>query len=113
MAETMSGGGCATFIKLGLQYKLCKCNVSLKSLIREIWITEGKMHIVNCYNQCKSVLEELEEILRKTGSPAIWVEGFNAHSPLWESQDMDSIGEVIEELLDRGNLIMLNDNTAT
>lgn len=108
------GGGCATFVKIGLQYKLCECNVSLENLITEVWTTEGKLVIVNCYNPCKPlVLLELEEMMSKTGSSAIWVGDFNAHSPLWGSQDMDSNGKVIEELLDRGNLIILNDNSPT
>lgn len=50
------------------------------------------MLTVNFYNPCKPlVLEEFEEILSKTGSPAIWVGDLNPHSPLWRSQDFDSM----------------------
>lgn len=79
-----SRGGCATFIKEGFQYKRYEYDGSLECLITEVWCTEGKFHIVNCYNPPNPLMfSELEEVMEKTGSRTVWVGDFNAHNPLW------------------------------
>ena len=47
------------------------------------------------------------------GPPVIWVGDFNAHNPLWGSQERDANGSVIQDLLDNNNLVIMNDTSPT
>lgn len=93
------GGGCATFIKAGIQYKVVDHYSSVECVITQIWSAQGKISVVNLYNPCKLLtMEELDGIMEKVESPVIWVGDFNGHNPLWGSKKMDRNGMVIEEL---------------
>lgn len=60
-----SGGGCATFIKSGIQYKVCEYELSLECLIVEVWSHQGKLSLVNFYNPCKPLgLAELTKVTK-------------------------------------------------
>lgn len=72
------------------------------------------MSLINFYNPCKPlILSEIEGIINKVTSPIIWVGNFNAHNPLWGSQQRDANGAVLEEFLDSCNLVTVNDNRPT
>uniref|UniRef100_A0A0E9S2Q3 Endonuclease/exonuclease/phosphatase domain-containing protein n=1 Tax=Anguilla anguilla TaxID=7936 RepID=A0A0E9S2Q3_ANGAN len=45
--------------------------------------------------------------------PIIWVGDFNAHNPLWVSDSKDINGIVVEEFLDKYDLVAINDGRPT
>lgn len=109
-----SGGGCATFIRTGIQYKPVKWEGALECVITQVWCHEGKFNLINCYNPCKPLVQaEFEDILDRVGTPIIWVGDYNAHNPLWGSIEKDSNGTIIEEFLDLANLVVLNTGAPT
>ncbi len=44
------GGGCATFIKKGLQYRRIEIITDLECIVVEIWSERGKIYVINYYN---------------------------------------------------------------
>ena len=108
------GGGCAVFLRIGIQYKACECESSLECQIIEVWSPQGKISVLNYYNPCNQlVLTELEALVSRISTPLIWTGDFNAHNPLWGSQGKDANGAVVEDLLDNTNLVIMNDGSAT
>ena len=46
-------------------------------------------------------------------APFLLLGNFNAHSPLWGSQNLDNKGKIIEGLLDRNDIALFNDGLIT
>lgn len=108
------GGGCAIFLKSGIQYKLCECESPLECQIIQVWSPQGKISVLNYYNPCRQlVLSEMEALVSEISTPIVWTGDFNAHKPLWGSQGKDANGAVVEDLLDNTNLVIMNDGSAT
>ena len=107
------GGGCIIFIKQGIQYKVLGKGTQLEYVIIEVWTREGTIRIANFYNPCKKLSNELlEELAVHLGGKVICCGDFNAHSTLWGSGS-DRNGTVIEDLMERKNLVCLNNGTGT
>ena len=109
-----SGGGWATFVKNGLQYRkvdVCSCG---ECLAVEVWSRHGSITVLNYYNPCKPlVLSDFDDTMEKVRCPVIWVGDFNAHNPLWGSDHRDSNGVIIEDFLDKYDLVVINDGRPT
>lgn len=45
-----SGGGCATFIKIGTQCQRRAVNTTLECVVTEVWTETGRINIGNMYN---------------------------------------------------------------
>ena len=109
-----TGGGCATFVRVGVQYQRVALATQLECVAVRVWGEQGRMNVVNFYNPCKQLnVDELEKISDGAGGPVIWVGDFNAHNPLWGSKDRDKNGEVVEELMDRRGMVCMNDGGGT
>ena len=109
-----TGGGCAIFVRAGVQYQQVVLTTTLECMAVRVWGEQGRMNIVNFYNPCLQLrADELEKVTEEVGTPVIWVGDFNAHNPLWGSRDRDRNGEVIEELMDKQGLVCLNDGRPT
>lgn len=92
-------GGCAIFVKRGLQFREVKKGGDLEYIVIEIWTNSGSMGIINFYNPCRKLESEyLDEMWENLNEKGIWCGDFNAHSTLWGDRD-DSNGNVIEEYL--------------
>ncbi|KAG5873327.1 hypothetical protein JTB14_005307 [Gonioctena quinquepunctata] len=57
--------------------------------------------------------EELEDLISQLPIPFLLVGDMNAHNPLWGSLRRDIRGSILEQLLDRDNLILLNSGAMT
>jgi len=76
-----SGGGCATFVKTGVQYRKIDINSDIECLAVEVWSSISPITVINYYNPCKSlVLLDFDEIMEKVRCPVIWIGDFNAHN---------------------------------
>ncbi|MCI4382155.1 hypothetical protein PGIGA_G00260520 [Pangasianodon gigas] len=111
--DSGNGGGCAVFIKEGINHSRVQTTQDLELIVVEIWTKEGNVKIINFYNPCKKLeKEKLERILEHWRGKIIWCGDFNAHSTVWGDQE-DANGEVIEELMDEKELVCLNDGSGT
>ena len=80
----------------------------------EVWSSHNSITVLNYYNPCKTlVMSDFDDIMGKTRSPVIWVGDFNAHSPLWGSDHRDHNGVIIEDFLDKYDLVVINDGRPT
>ncbi len=112
--EAGKGGGCITFVKEGIPYRVLEKGVELEYIVLEIWIEKNNYVIINIYNPCKRLmLNHLEEIKGLNGEKVICCGDFNAHSSLWGGQLTDANGQVIEEILEKENLVCVNDGRYT
>lgn len=109
-----SGGGCATFIKVGVPYRVLGKGEGLEYLVTEVWCNNGSLKVVHFYNPCKRLdIDALELVEGQEGGKIIWLGDFNAHSSLWGGDKTDHNGLVLEELMDRKGLVCLNDGSPT
>lgn len=108
------GGGCATFIRAGVEFRVVSVESSLEVLVVEIWSNTGRFSLINFYNPCLRLCPaELDDVLRQVRTPVIWTGDFNAHNDLWGSDRTDGNGEVVENMMYDFDLVCLNDGRAT
>ena len=70
-----SGGGCATFVKNGLQYRKADV-VSSECLAVEVWSRRNSVTVLNYYNPCKTlVMSDFDDIMGKIR----WTAVYRAH----------------------------------
>lgn len=109
-----SGGGCATFVKIGLQYRIIDISSNLECLAVEIWSNQNSITVLNYHNPCQPlVLSDFDEIMEKIRCPVVWIGDFNAHNPLCGSDHRDKNGVIVEEFIDKYELVVLNDGRPT
>lgn len=108
------GGGCATFISQDVQYRRVNMTVELECVVVEVWTTTGRLTVVNLYNPCLSLdVAELDQVMKQVQPPVVWTGDFNTHNPLWGSEKRDLNGSVLEDFMDRFNLVVMNDGRPT
>lgn len=108
------GGGCATFIKAGIEYRVVPIESTLELIVTEIWSVTGRISLLNFYNPCLCLsAAELEDVMRQVRPPVIWTGDFNAHNVLWGSSKTDGNGVVVENIMQDFNLVCLNDGHPT
>lgn len=67
------GGGCATFVRRGVQYREIKKGNELEYVIIELWTRMGSIKVIIFYNPCRQQeVEQLEEIWENVDGKAIW-----------------------------------------
>lgn len=112
--EDGNSGGCVTFIKEGMSYRVLEKGISMEYIVVEIWLGVKNYVIINYYNPCKRLTQNsLEEIKGIREERVIWCCDFNAHNTLWGGLSTDINGLIIEEMIESNNLVCLNDGSGT
>merc|ERR1711976_637296 len=57
--------------------------------------------------------QDLIDLLEQLPAPLILLGDFNAHNPLWGSEKMSTRGRILENILDKFNLLCLNEKEET
>ena len=106
------GGGCATFVREGVPYRVVEVDLGLECVVVEIWVGSKNIMVVNLYNPCRKLeLGQLEMLVRDRG--CVVCGDFNAHNILWGSEGTDYNGRVVEDLVENRQLVVLNDGAGT
>jgi len=80
----------------------------------KVWSTVGWFTLVNFYNPCLRLeMDKLDDIMDQVRLPVVWTGDFNAHNPLWGSRNIDVNGVLIEDFIDKNNLVLLNNGRLT
>lgn len=109
-----TGGGVATCIQQGLNYRVVETMLDVEAVLVEVWMNNTKVRIVNFYNPCLAIVREVLEELCEAGRGAlIFCGDFNAHNTLWGGARTDDNGNVVEDFLDDFGLVCLNDGGNT
>lgn len=110
----MVGGGVATFVQQGINYRILEMNEDVEVVLVDIWIDKTRLRIINFYNPCKVIVRKALESLCEVGHGNILFCGdFNAHNTLWGGTKTDVNGITVEEVMDDFNLSCLNDGSST
>jgi len=81
------GGGCATFIKQGIPYKILGVGNEQEYVAVKVWAGKRELVIFNYYNPCKRLEKnKLEELEGQNFNNIIWCGDFNGHNTLWGSE---------------------------
>lgn len=108
-----NGGGCATFVRKGIQYRELKKGNEQEYIIIEVWTRVGSVRVINFYNPCKQLeVGHLEEMWENMEGKTVWCGDFNAHSAVWGNKE-DSNGRIVESFMEEQGLVCLNDGTST
>ena len=84
-------------------------NTVLECVATEVWTDRGKITIVNLYNPCIKLEDNhFQEIVDKISEPMVWVGDCNAHNELWGSKKRNRNGKIVEEFIDKNQLVVLN-----
>src|SRR5206468_8478145 len=110
------GGGVAILIKTGINFK----NINLKfnkieGIAIEIFTNNNnKLTVVNVYDPPVQLvdLEDYAQVF-SIGGRVVVTGDFNAHNPLWKSEQMDRRGRCIEDMLEDYDFTMLNTGQPT
>lgn len=107
-------GGCAFFIHSTISYREISIQSNMECGAVEIYLTNSAISLINVYH-CKQSfkIQDFLNILNKLTSPVVLCGDFNAHNPLWGSSHLDSKGRVIDNLLEKTDLVLLNDGNGT
>lgn len=109
-----AGGGVATFIQQGINYRNLNIDKEIEAVMVEIWVSKTKIKIVNFYNPCKKIVREMLDDMCEGGNGKLVICGdFNAHNTLWGGTKIDGNGTTIEEFMDDYKLVCLNDGRNT
>ncbi len=80
----------------------------------EVWEGSHSIKVIHFYNPCEKLSKEvLENIRGNTNQKVIWCGDFNAHNILWGSVKTDYNGLIVEEMLDWGQLVCINNGCST
>ena len=86
----------------------------LECVTTEVWTNQGKITIVNLDSPCFHLEDNhFQEIVDKISEPVVWVGDFNAHNELWGSKKRNRNGKIVEEFIDKKQLVVLNDGRPT
>src|SRR6201995_5719006 len=112
---TQQGGGLATLIRSGIKYN----NIDIKfnkieAVAVELHLKQNTITVINVYDP-PDRLVDMDDYrqLFGIGGRVIVTGDFNAHHPLWKSEQTDRRGECIEVMLDSYDFALLNTGQPT
>lgn len=112
--ESGQGGGVATFIQNGMCYRVNHISTDHESIVVKVWTDKGKVDIINYYNPCGKLSQDiLEDVGGTMEDNVVWCGDFNSHNSLWGSNSTDANGLVIEEFIDSHGFVCINNGEGT
>ena len=119
-------GGAAVIVKKSVNQQEIKLDTILQACAVRIftnkWVTICSIYLEpNLENRLSDVmgnprsleLNDLQHLINQLPEPYILLGDFNAKHTLWGESYCDPRGNVIEELLDRNNVVLMNDGSPT
>ena len=88
---------------------------NLQSIAIKVSLHQTIISICSIYIPPKHKLNknEIENLIEQLPTPIILMENFNAHSKMWECNDTNLTGKILESILESSELYILNDKTHT
>jgi len=107
-------GGVAIAIKPGIPHSEVPLNTNLQAQAVRITL-HRTFTLCNIYipPPSKPTPQDFDDLINQLPQPFLLVGDFNAHSTQWGNRNTDPKGRLIENLIIRHNLCMLNDNSPT
>ena len=112
-SDERRGGGIATLIKTGINYKEYKTETSMECLPIEIGSKVNPLKIINVYIPPTPEIDKKDYVHLFTGNNTVIVGDLNAHHPLWHHTEINKRGKIVEELMEDNNFVILNTGQPT
>lgn len=111
---TIAQGGVATLINNNFSSEEFDINTSLQAVAVKVFFPI-KFIICNVYLPGSSNItkNDLENLIKQFDAPFMIVGDFNCHNPLWGSNRIDNRGNIIESIINKNNLNILNNGDPT
>ena len=107
-------GGAAIIINKSIQHSILKLNSPLQAVaVRAIFgksITVCSIYLPGAIGY---TISDLQNLLSQLPPPFVLLGDFNAHNPLWGSNELDNYGSIVEDILNTNDVILLNNNYMT
>lgn len=116
LANTIASGGVAIMIKENIHATEINLNTNLEAVAITTNVPEiNKITICNLYLPPNQTIlqQEIEHLIKQLPSPFLLLGDFNSHNILWGSKNTDSREKKIEKVIDKDNIILLNDSRPT
>ena len=107
-------GGLAIYIHESIAFRVINTPDINEYIIVDIYLQNNTFSLVNFYNPCKKIGQNLlDEIMKNCKEQVIVCGDFNSHNPLWGSNTLDVNGKTAEDFMNKYDLVLLNDGTPT
>ena len=107
-------GGCATYIRGDLNYRLIDTPTDEEYQCVEISFENLVLNVINLYNPCKRITcNYLSDIWNRINRPIILCGDFNSHHEMWGSDYCDKNGKEIVSFLSENDAVVLNNGDPT
>lgn len=113
--QNIASGGVATYISEECNSTQIHLDTALEAIATSFSYKSIRINIINLYIPPNKTitLNELQSVIEQVPAPRIIVGDMNAHNTIWGSTNTDRRGKLIEELLDKTSLILLNTGNST
>ena len=107
-------GGSSIYIKNNILHRNIKLNTTLQAIACRINF-QKPLTICSIYLPPNSNVDssQLYDLIDQLPTPFYLLGDFNAHNPLWGSDSINPKGRIVEDILFKSNLALLNDGSPT
>ena len=107
-------GGSSIYIKNNILHRNIKLNTTLQAIACRINFKKP-LTICSIYLPPNSNVDssQLYDLIDQLPTPFYLLGDFNAHNPLWGSDSINPKGRIVEDILFKSNLALLNDGSPT
>ena len=108
-------GGTAIFVSNKLLHHEVKVNTDLDHVAVQVQLLQTNIAIVSLYLSPSAQFPKasLSSLVDNLTKPVMILGDFNAHHPAWGSSHLDTRGRETEDLMNKHNLVFLNDKSPT
>jgi len=108
------GGGVSIFVRKNIPHSQIFLNTPLQATAVRISL-HRPITLCSIYLPPSTNIDiaDLDAIVTQLPSPILFVGDFNAHSPVWGCNSLDSKGKICEDFINRHHLCLLNGKAAT
>ena len=110
---TTRKGGVATLIRKNINYTVLNNVDNIEELSIKIRLQNQQIIISNIYNPPGNKLDQTTYHTIASQANLVLLGDFNAHLPLFGGTDTNAEGRVLEEVIEKNDLVVLNDQSGT
>ena len=115
ISSRIASGGVAIYLKHNISYVEIPLNTDIEAIAISGIIHNREICICNVYipNNFDLQEAELSNLIMQLPTPFLLVGDFNCHNTLWGSTSTDARGRIIEKILLKSEIILINTNEPT
>jgi exonuclease III len=112
--NTINHGGVAILVKHNIPHKPLTIQTNLQAVaIRATCVKTFTVCSVYLPPSCRCDATDLTDLIDQLPPPVLLLGDFNAHNTLWGCRNMDTRGKMLEDIILKYNMSLLNDGSVT